>query len=93
MEMSSEANAATRLLANQGFNMEKLSRDLRTFEMQTTFQEVFPVEGATVEEYLDQVHNMTLLSAIEKEHQNAIEDYQNFMLACADADWCGGPCV
>mmetsp|Transcript_31486 Transcript_31486/g.59180 ORF Transcript_31486/g.59180 Transcript_31486/m.59180 type:complete len:867 (-) Transcript_31486:321-2921(-) len=87
MEASSESNAATRLLAQQGFNMDRLSRDMRTFEMQTTFDDVFPVEGTTVEEYLDQVHSMTLLSAIEKEHQNAVDDFQNFMLACADADW------
>jgi hypothetical protein len=34
-----------------------------------------------------QVHNMVLLSAIEKEHQNAMEDFEGFMLSCAEADW------
>ena len=33
------------------------------------------------------MHNMVLLSAIEKEHQNAMEDFEGFMLSCAEADW------
>jgi len=55
MEVTAEGNAATRLLAQQGFNMERLARDLKSYELHTTFEEVFPVEGATVEEYLQQV--------------------------------------
>ena len=46
----------------QGFNVERLNRDMRTFDLQTTFEEVFPVQGATVEEYLQQVSNHNVWS-------------------------------
>jgi hypothetical protein len=36
---------------------------------------------------LRQVHNMVLLSAIQKEHHNAMQDFEGFMLSCAEADW------
>jgi nuclear pore complex protein Nup93 len=55
MEAATEGNAATRLLAQKGFNMEKMTRDLKSYELHTTFEDVFPLEGATVEEYLQQV--------------------------------------
>ncbi|XP_020224224.1 uncharacterized protein LOC109806261 [Cajanus cajan] len=47
--------AATRLLAREGINAEQLARDLKSFELKTAFEDVFPVEATSVEEYLQQV--------------------------------------
>ena len=46
---------ASRLLASEGLNPRKLTRALQTFELRPTYEDVFQVETATVEEYLQQV--------------------------------------
>ncbi|KAK5771114.1 hypothetical protein PVK06_047289 [Gossypium arboreum] len=58
----SQSIAATRLLAREGINAEQLTRDLKSFELKvsiifhifiyTTFEDVFPAEATSVEEYL-----------------------------------------
>ncbi|XP_040941118.1 nuclear pore complex protein NUP93B-like [Gossypium hirsutum] len=48
----SQSIAATRLLAREGINVEQLTRDLKSFELKTTFEDVFPAEATSVEEYL-----------------------------------------
>eukprot|EP00258_Populus_trichocarpa_P033136 XP_024449155.1 nuclear pore complex protein NUP93A-like [Populus trichocarpa] len=54
-EAPSQSIAATRLLAREGINAEQLARDLKSFELKTTFEDVFPAEATSVEEYLQQV--------------------------------------
>ncbi|PWA65665.1 hypothetical protein CTI12_AA332470 [Artemisia annua] len=53
-EAPSQSIAATRLLAREGINAEQLARDLKSFELKTTFEDVFPAEATSVEEYLQQ---------------------------------------
>ncbi|KAJ6411111.1 hypothetical protein OIU84_007796 [Salix udensis] len=53
-EAPSQSIAATRLLAREGINTEQLARDLKSFELKTTFEDVFPAEATSVEEYLQQ---------------------------------------
>ncbi|KAL0337943.1 UNVERIFIED_CONTAM: Nuclear pore complex protein A [Sesamum calycinum] len=65
-EAPSQSIAATRLLAREGLNAEQLARDLKSFELKTTFEDVFPAEATTVEEYLQQVHEMAMLSAVQE---------------------------
>ena len=55
-----------RLLAREGINAEQLTRDLKSFELKTTFEDVFPAEATSVEEYLQQVHEMEMVSAIQE---------------------------
>ena len=43
----------------------RLSRALQTFELRPTYEDVFQVEGSSVEEYLQQVHEMTVITAIQ----------------------------
>ncbi|KAL7180836.1 hypothetical protein ACSBR1_039824 [Camellia fascicularis] len=40
------------LLAREGINAEQLARDLKSFELKMTFEDVFPAEATIVEEYL-----------------------------------------
>ncbi|TYJ42981.1 hypothetical protein E1A91_A03G122800v1 [Gossypium mustelinum] len=53
-EAPSQSIAATRLLAWEGINAEQLTRDVKSFELKTTFEDVFPAEATSVEEYLQQ---------------------------------------
>ncbi|KAK2406591.1 nuclear pore complex protein NUP93A [Trifolium repens] len=60
-EAPSQSISATRLLAREGINAEQLARDLKSFELKTTFEDVFPVEATSVEEYLQQMGTMTVV--------------------------------
>jgi nuclear pore complex protein Nup93 len=54
-DATAESLDASRLLAHEGLNPRKLTQALQTFELRPTYEDVFTVETATVEEYLQQV--------------------------------------
>ncbi len=54
-DATAETLDASRLLAHEGLNPRKLTQALQTFELRPTYEDVFAVETATVEEYLQQV--------------------------------------
>jgi nuclear pore complex protein Nup93 len=56
-DASADTLEASRLLANEGLNPRKLTQALQTFELRPTYEDVFQVETATVEEYLQQVRS------------------------------------
>ncbi|KAL6534642.1 Nuclear pore complex protein nup93a [Orobanche gracilis] len=86
-EAPSQSIAATRLLAREGLNAEQLARDLKSFELKTTFEDVFPAEATTVEEYLQQVHEMTMLSAVQEAQKDNIRSFDNYMMSVLEEDW------
>ncbi|GER57188.1 nuclear pore complex protein nup93 [Striga asiatica] len=86
-EAPSQSIAATRLLAREGLNAEQLARDLKSFELKTTFEDVFPAEATTVEEYLQQVHEMTMLSAVQEAQKDNIRSFNNYMMSVLEEDW------
>ncbi|KAK4769249.1 hypothetical protein SAY86_027399 [Trapa natans] len=49
-EAPSRSVAATRLLAREGINANQLARDLKSFELKTTFEDIFPVEAMDLED-------------------------------------------
>eukprot|EP00959_Pyramimonas_sp_CCMP1952_P249690 5219979-Pyramimonas_sp.AAC.1 len=66
--------------------MERLTRDMRTFELQTTFEEVFPVQGTTVEEYLQQVRTTAHINprrkiAVSREGQSSDSEFHGIPLS------------
>mmetsp|Transcript_43856 Transcript_43856/g.139751 ORF Transcript_43856/g.139751 Transcript_43856/m.139751 type:complete len:880 (+) Transcript_43856:120-2759(+) len=87
MDAPSDTNAATRLLAREGFNEDRLRRDLRQFELKTTYDDVLPVEATTVDEYLRQVHEMSILSAIAEAQQDTLVGFDDYMADCIEQDW------
>eukprot|EP00249_Psilotum_nudum_P024016 c29060_g1_i1 orf=572-3217(-) len=87
LEAPSQAIAATRLLAREGINAEQLTRDLRSFELKTSFEDVFPVEATTVEEYLQQVHEMIMLSAIQEAQRDNLKNFDDYMMKVLEDDW------
>ncbi|GAB2267050.1 Nuclear pore complex protein nup93a [Dionaea muscipula] len=86
-ETPSQSIAATRLLAREGINAEQLARDLKSFELKTTYEDVFPAEAATVEEYLQQIHEMAMISAIEEAQKDNVKSFDDYMLKVLEDDW------
>ncbi|CAH8268925.1 unnamed protein product [Arabidopsis lyrata] len=85
-EAPSESISATRLLAREGINADQLSRDLKSFELKTTFEDVFPAETTNVEEYLQQVHEMAMVSAIQEAQKDNVRSFNNYMLKVLEED-------
>ncbi|ONH95174.1 hypothetical protein PRUPE_7G054800 [Prunus persica] len=86
-ETPQQSIAATRLLAREGLNAEQLARDLKSFELKTTFEDVFPSEATTVEEYLQQVHQMTMVSALQEAQKDNLRSFNDYMLKVLEEDW------
>ncbi|MED6169156.1 Nuclear pore complex protein nup93a [Stylosanthes scabra] len=86
-EAPSQSIAATRLLAREGINAEQLARDLKSFELKTTFEDVFPVEATSVEEYLQQVHEMAMVSAVQEAQKDNLKNFNDYMMKVLEDDW------
>ncbi|XP_050217014.1 nuclear pore complex protein NUP93A-like [Mercurialis annua] len=86
-EAPSQSIAATRLLAREGINAEQLARDLKSFELKTVFEDVFPAEATSVEEYLQQVHEMAMVSAIQEAQKDNLRSFNDHMLKVLEEDW------
>lgn len=86
-EAPSQSIAATRLLAREGINAEQLARDLKSFELKTTFEDVFPAEATSVEEYLQQVHEMAIVSAIQEAQKDNVRSFNDYMMKVLEEDW------
>ncbi|XP_019457997.1 PREDICTED: nuclear pore complex protein NUP93A-like isoform X1 [Lupinus angustifolius] len=86
-EAPSQSIAATRLLAREGINAEQLAKDLKSFELKTTFEDVFPVEATSVEEYLQQVHEMAMVSAVQEAQKDNSRSFNNYMMKVLEEDW------
>ncbi|XAR68488.1 hypothetical protein NMG60_11003624 [Bertholletia excelsa] len=86
-EAPTQSIAATRLLAREGINAEQLARDLKSFEIKTTFEDVFPVEATSVEEYLQQVHEMAVVSAIQEAQKDNLRSFNDYMMTVLEEDW------
>ncbi|XP_015898075.1 nuclear pore complex protein NUP93A [Ziziphus jujuba] len=86
-EAPSQSIAATRLLAREGINAEQLARDLKSFELKTTFEDVFPAEATSVEEYLQQVHEMAMVSAVQEAQKDNLRSFNDYMLKVLEEDW------
>ncbi|CBI29807.3 hypothetical protein VitviT2T_013028 [Vitis vinifera] len=86
-EAPSQSVAATRLLAREGLNAEQLARDLKSFELKTTFEDVFPAEATSVEEYLQQVHEMAIVSAIQEAQKDNLKSFNDYMMKVMEEDW------
>ncbi|PSC75508.1 nuclear pore complex NUP93A-like [Micractinium conductrix] len=86
-DAGAETLEASRLLAGEGLNPRKLTQALQTFELRPTYEDVFAVETATVDEYLQQVHEMISVTAIQEAQSSAAAAFEDFMDACMDSEW------
>lgn len=79
--------AATRLLAQQGFDASRLTQEVVSLEIQPTIEDVFHAETTSVEEYLQQVEESTLLATIQEAQQDTIAAYDTYMEQAMARDW------
>ncbi|KAM7271004.1 hypothetical protein ACFE04_030218 [Oxalis oulophora] len=86
-EAPSQSISATRLLAREGINAEQLARDLKSFELKTSFEDVFPAEATNVEEYLQQVHEVAMVSAIQEAQKDNLQNFNDYMMKVFEEDW------
>ncbi|KAL5218230.1 hypothetical protein ABZP36_018914 [Zizania latifolia] len=86
-EAPAQSLSATRLLAREGINAEQLTRDLKSFELKTTFEDVFPSEATTVEEYVQQLHEMAIVSSIQEAQKDNLRSFNNYMMQVLEDDW------
>ncbi|XP_019186763.1 PREDICTED: nuclear pore complex protein NUP93A-like [Ipomoea nil] len=86
-EAPSQSIAATRLLAREGINAEQLANDLKSFELKTTFEDVFPAEATTVEDYLQQIHEMAMVSAVQEAQKDNLKNFNDYMMTVLEEDW------
>ncbi|EFJ19806.1 hypothetical protein SELMODRAFT_177656 [Selaginella moellendorffii] len=86
-DATGQSIAATRLLAREGINADQLARELKAFELKTSFEDVFPVEATTVEEYLQQVHEMSMLTAILNSQRDNVRSFDDYMMKSLEDDW------
>ncbi|XP_050382539.1 nuclear pore complex protein NUP93A-like [Argentina anserina] len=86
-EAPQQSIAATRLLAREGLNAEQLARDLKSFELKTTFEDVFPAETTSIEDYLQQVHEMAMVSAVQEAQKDNVRSFNDHMFKVLEEDW------
>mmetsp|Transcript_26955 Transcript_26955/g.58903 ORF Transcript_26955/g.58903 Transcript_26955/m.58903 type:complete len:850 (+) Transcript_26955:117-2666(+) len=79
--------AATRLLAQQGFDATRLTQDVTALEIQPTIEDVFHADTTSVEDYLKQVEESTLLAAIQEAQQDTVSSFESYMEDCMARDW------
>ncbi|GFR48472.1 hypothetical protein Agub_g10163, partial [Astrephomene gubernaculifera] len=82
-----EQAAATRLLAQQGFDANRLTTEVVGLEIVPTIEDVFHAETNSVEEYLQQVEEATLLAAIQEAQQESVASFESYMEQCMARDW------
>ncbi|CAI6006230.1 unnamed protein product [Closterium sp. NIES-65] len=78
---------ARRLLAREGINAEQLTKDLRSVHLKTTFEDVLPVDAGSVEEYLTQVHETSLVMAVQAAVRENTASFDSFMARAIQDDW------
>ena len=61
VDRTAEENAATRLLSREGFDEEVLAKGVRDVELRLTFEDVFPLDRSSVDNYLKSVHETLML--------------------------------
>ncbi|GJZ76888.1 nuclear pore complex protein NUP93A [Tanacetum coccineum] len=84
-EAPSQSIGATRLLAREGINAEQLARDFKSLELKTTFEDVFPAEATSVEEYLQQVHEMAMVSAVQEAKKDNHRKFSDYMMTVLES--------
>ncbi|KAF9593700.1 hypothetical protein IFM89_024638, partial [Coptis chinensis] len=90
-ETPSKSIAATRLLAREGINAEQLARDLKSFEIKATFEDVFLPSHKALKNIFSSsmlnVHEMAMVSAIQEAQKDNLRCFNDHMLHVMEEDW------
>jgi nuclear pore complex protein Nup93 len=80
------SDASSVLLLTQYLSC-RLTQDVTTLEIQPTIEDVFHADTSSVEEYLKQVEEATILAAIQEAQQDTVTSFEHFMEDCMSRDW------
>jgi nuclear pore complex protein Nup93 len=81
------AIAAARLLAQQGVDAGRLTQDVTSLELQPTVADLYAAEPATIDEYLRQLEEAAVLTALHEAQADTVASFDAFMDACTARDW------
>lgn len=87
LDQAEDGIAASRLLAQQGVNVRRYNRDLLELELRPTHEDVFQSQPSTVDEYLQQVHESTVVTAIQEAQRQTDDTFQQFMADSLQVNW------
>lgn len=65
----------------------RLNEEVLGLEIAPTIEDVFHAETTSVEDYLAQVEESTLLATIQEAQQDAIQSFEGYMQQCMVRDW------
>lgn len=86
-KQTNEALTAARLLASEGIDTQMLNRDLREgVEIQPTLDEILP-ETCTLEEWLAQVQEVSILSAVRDSQASTQEFFKQKLADITSLEW------
>ena len=85
-KQTNEALTAARLLASEGIDTQMLNRDLREVEIQPTLEEILP-ETCTLEEWLAQVQEVSILSAVRDSQASTQEFFKQKLADITSLEW------
>ena len=85
-QQTNEALSAARLLASEGIDTQLLNRDLREVEIQPTLEEVLP-ESCSLEEWLAQVQEVSVLSAVRDSQASTQETFKQKLSDITSLEW------
>ncbi|CAN8073254.1 unnamed protein product [Agarophyton chilense] len=84
----SEANeAGVRLLAEYGFENDKIERSLQSIALQDAFEPIQAIADTDLEAYLNQAHEYAVITAIEDSIQKVTQRSMKAASATVDASW------
>eukprot|EP00029_Vermamoeba_vermiformis_P006383 TRINITY_DN2483_c0_g1_i2.p1 TRINITY_DN2483_c0_g1~~TRINITY_DN2483_c0_g1_i2.p1 ORF type:complete len:833 (-),score=260.37 TRINITY_DN2483_c0_g1_i2:26-2524(-) len=75
------------LLARQGFDTEKLTQNLSSIDLKTTFEPLESISETDLESYLKHEHELIVLSAIEEAKKETIEQYNSNFISRMEDEW------
>eukprot|EP00698_Gefionella_okellyi_P023163 TRINITY_DN7825_c0_g1_i1.p1 TRINITY_DN7825_c0_g1~~TRINITY_DN7825_c0_g1_i1.p1 ORF type:complete len:836 (-),score=197.95 TRINITY_DN7825_c0_g1_i1:20-2527(-) len=80
-------NKAHYLLANRGFDADRLTRTLGGIELKASTEPLEPLLETDVAGFLRHHHRMTVLTAIEESKKYAIDEFEQAHSLLLDQDW------
>ena len=85
-QQTNEALTAARLLASEGMDTQVMNRDLREVEIQPTLEEILP-ETCTLEEWLAQLQEVSILSAVRESQSSTQESFKQKLADITSLEW------
>jgi len=78
---------ASRLLAQEGLNPRQLDLALQTFDIKSSQEDDMRQQGADVETYVQQVHDLVSATAIQATHENIVSAFERHLGSYLDSTW------